>query len=600
MSMRAAAPPLPHVKAGWWLLTVLIGLATALEFGLIVAIGARLRSPAAGATPVRPDQGQGSGIVSVPGVEASQAARGAAVVPRVPAPDPVGPSNGPPAPQTPPVAPSGDAKVVGDAAARPPGDSILDPRPVPTPAAVNVVEAQAGDVRSLGRELFASQWQPNDPRCHGGDGLGPVYNAASCLDCHNLGGPGGAGPADQNVQLATGVGYIRPADDPADLQSQMLPVRIGSDIVESRPVQADLERAHPGFRDGLSTVLHRFGVDPDYDRWRASFCSASRPATSRSTVSTGRSKSRNATGRSRSRDSGLEVPPELADQVSAACKAASDMLGMTRVAVSLTERNTPPLFGTGLIDGLDDREIRKVASYQPAEVRGRIRRLKDGRIGRFGWKAQVATLGDFVLTACANELGLEVPGHHQAASPLAPHAKARALDLTPDECNALVDYVRSLPPPVSLDSSGVHDSAAIAEGRKLFESIGCAACHIPDLGPIRGLYSDLLLHDMGERLSDPGDYYADDSDSPGAARRSEWRTPPLWGFRDSAPYLHDGRARDLDQAVMQHGGQGATSAQRFLILPPAQHSKIQDFLNSLAAPGQAPSPEVPRAAGGVR
>ena len=65
---------------------------------------------------------------------------------------------------------------------------------------------------------------------------------------------------------------------------------------------------------------------------------------------------------------------------------------------------------------------------------------------------------------------------------------------------------------------------------------------------------------MGEKLSDPGDYYGEDSDSLGAAKRGEWRTPPLWGFRDSAPYLHDGRAQDLAQAVALHGGQGAISA----------------------------------------
>ena len=85
--------------------------------------------------------------------------------------------------------------------------------------------------------------------------------------------------------------------------------------------------------------------------------------------------------------------------------------------------------------------------------------MKDGRIGRFGWKAQVATLEDFVLNACANELGLEVPGHHQAASPLDPAARARGMDLTQGECNALVAYVRGLPPPVLVAPPGPRGSA---------------------------------------------------------------------------------------------------------------------------------------------
>jgi cytochrome c peroxidase len=206
-------------------------------------------------------------------------------------------------------------------------------------------------------------------------------------------------------------------------------------------------------------------------------------------------------------------------------------------------------------------------------------------------------LGDFVLTACANELGLEVPGHHQAASPLDPDAKARRMDLTQDECDALVAYVRSLPPPIQLAPSEAPGSAAITEGRKLFQSVGCATCHIPDLGTIRGIYSDLLLHNMGEELSDPGSYDTDDADSPGAPERGEWRTPPLWGFRDSGPYLHDGRAQNLEQAVALHGGQGATSAHRFHLLTRAQQALVQAFLNSLVAPGSAGSPEVLRAAG---
>ncbi len=231
-------------------------------------------------------------------------------------------------------------------------------------------------------------------------------------------------------------------------------------------------------------------------------------------------------------------------------------------------------------------------TIEPPEVRGRIHRLKDGRIGRFGWKAQVASLDDFVLTACANELGLEVPGHHQAASPLAPEARARGLDLTAEECAALVDYVGSLPPPVSLGSAEADGPAVIDQGRELFQSIGCASCHTPDLGPVRGIYSDLLLHDMGDELADAGGYYQDGRDSPGAPTSREWRTPPLWGVRDSGPYLHDGRARSLAQAVALHRrGQGAASAHQFHLLGPGQQSRLLAFLNSLAAPGAAPAPE---------
>lgn len=133
-----------------------------------------------------------------------------------------------------------------------------------------------------------------------------------------------------------------------------------------------------------------------------------------------------------------------------------------------------------------------------------------------------------------------VYAHHQAASPLNPEAEARALDMTQAECDALVSYVRSLPAPGSVTDV----SSDVENGRRLFQSIGCAGCHTPDLGSIGGIYSDLLLHDMGQQLKDAGAYYeeVDQSDSSSSTRLTEWRTPPLWGFPDSGPYLHDGRA----------------------------------------------------------
>ena len=93
----------------------------------------------------------------------------------------------------------------------------------------------------------------------------------------------------------------------------------------------------------------------------------------------------------------------------------------------LSERNPPPLFGAGLIDSLPDDVLRAQEQQrfpEFPEVRGRANHRKDGRLGRFGWKAETPDLREFVLSACANELGLEVPGHHQAASPLEPDAKA--------------------------------------------------------------------------------------------------------------------------------------------------------------------------------
>src|SRR5262249_21774939 len=125
---------------------------------------------------------------------------------------------------------------------------------------------------------------------------------------------------------------------------------------------------------------------------------------------------------------------------------------------------------------------------------GRPRRLPDGRIGRFGWKAQMASLGDFVQAACANELGLSNPGHPQPVPLYArgPQVPSAGLDLTLEQCRQLTSFCASLAKPVErLPDGGSADTAAA--GKKLFGAIGCADCHTPTLGSVEGIYSDLLL-----------------------------------------------------------------------------------------------------------
>jgi hypothetical protein len=265
--------------------------------------------------------------------------------------------------------------------------------------------------------------------------------------------------------------------------------------------------------------------------------------------------------------------------------------------LSLSERNTPALFGVGRIDEVPSEVLLAVAASQPERVRGRVSRTREGRIGRFGWKAQIPSLNEFVRAACANELGLEVPGHSQAASPLAPDRKAKGLDLTVTDCDALVAYVRSLPAPVVIDPFGSQGTVEMRDGRRLFDDVGCATCHVASLGDVRGIYSDLLLHNMGQSLSDPGSTYGIGTpDSPAAPTAREWRTPPLWGYRDSGPYLHDGRAQDLEEAVALHDGQGRTSARRFFELTSRERSQVEAFLKSLVAPTAAAAPGVMLAA----
>lgn len=478
---------------------------------------------------------------------------------------------------------------------------------------------------AAGRELFTREWLPGDRRSHAGDGLGPVFNARSCAACHHQGGVGGAGPKHTNATIVSVFVTREPI-----MVSGLL---IGSDTNLKQPDRAKLAEIHPALRTESSFPLHRFGMEKDFTKWKADIL-GERPAA----------------GGANDQTTELDAHAALsmmAQSLSSPLIGAENTKKIDGVHLKLiaSQRNAPALFGDGLIDRIPDRVIEEVAAEQataaaagpknkaapkaaeaqfglftkqslinqfPLPLTGRVARLKDGRIGRFGWKSNVATLREFTLQACANEVGLEVPGFARAVPPWRKDYKAPGLDMTAEQCDSLVRFVASLPPPAPRAAETPQHTAQIAAGQKLFSSVGCAACHQPTLGQVEGIYSDLLLHDMGHLLSDTGSYGTSipvtasgnsaealpvdremtatkTREKPpkfGAAAR-EWRTPPLWGLRDSAPYLHDGRADTIADAVALHFGEGLLAAQGFFKLTARERQQVELFLQSLAAPSGA-------------
>lgn len=246
--------------------------------------------------------------------------------------------------------------------------------------------------------------------------------------------------------------------------------------------------------------------------------------------------------------------------------------------LSFAVRATPALFGAARIDAVPEGELLVAEALGVdghPEITGRAARDRGGRIGRFGWKGQVASLAAFVELACANELGLETAAAHQ------PGDAAPGIDLDDDALDALVGFVEALPQPIELQTPGID------EGRALFAEVGCDGCHRERLGDVEGLYSDLLLHDLGPELSDAGGGYGvalQAAADPGAAQPGEWRTPPLWGLRDSAPYLHDGMAPTVERAIDLHAGEASAVVRAWRRLSDADRAAIGVFLGSLAAP----------------
>jgi CxxC motif-containing protein (DUF1111 family) len=453
-------------------------------------------------------------------------------------------------------------------------------------------EAERVAAIGRGRDLFVREWMPDDPRTHGGDGLGPVYNDSSCTSCHNLGGIGGGGPNGKNVDILSVRGRSHSQTHQAD-----------GDRAAASTREA-VQEVHPGFRSATSVVLHRFGIAPDYVVWRLErlgMAVGTAPAGIPANL--------------------LDGPPDVLAKVdiehsrASARSSRAPRIFTTKqslprnLAVGRSQRNPTALFGAGLIDAIPDHVIEEQAARTRTrfpEIHGRVSRPEDGRVGRFGWKAQISTLREFVLTACSVELGLEVPGHPQGGDPQVPDIRAPGLDLTSSECDDLFAFIRSLRAPREQDGLDDGSASEIRAGKELFRSIGCGVCHVPDLGDVQGIYSDLLLHDMGPESSDTGSYrvFRPEPMSPGLAApdlraeghpenkrpatteatEREWRTPPLWGIRDSSPYLHDGRADTLDQAIALHGGQGKDSAARYFGLSPRRRQQVQAFLKSLVAP----------------
>jgi hypothetical protein len=243
--------------------------------------------------------------------------------------------------------------------------------------------------------------------------------------------------------------------------------------------------------------------------------------------------------------------------------------GVPPLANVTSKRSAMTLRGTALIDFVQIPDILTAQASQPAEVRGKLNVLADGRPGKFGWKAQFATLIEFMGDAFTNEMGM--------TNPLVPNDEVNGCG-----ANFLKPEIDALPLQAvdtfmaSLDPAVPDASCTSSAGATTFAAVGCASCHTPSFpGPGRtiNLYSDLLVHDMGPGLADQ--FVA------GSAGGNEWRTTPLWRASERVHFLHDGRATTVADAIAAHGGQGAAAAAAYAALDPASQQALLAFLGCI-------------------
>jgi CxxC motif-containing protein (DUF1111 family) len=463
-------------------------------------------------------------------------------------------------------------------------------------------------ILEIGRTMFEREWKPGEPASPGGDGLGPNFNDVSCVACHNLGGVGGAGPVEKNI----------------DILSLPHKMRVLNNVQLRH-----LAELHPGFLldDGeinTTIVLHRFSVKPDYELRRARI--------------TGEASHKTPHGVVR-----ILMQRQLSEAPLKPVAAAGFQLVRS-------QRNSTALFGAALIDAIPDRVLHQLAKQQARlhpEISGRVA-VTDSGAGHFGWRGVTRRLRDFVLEACGNECGLRVPGVDQAMVPETPEYQPAGFDMSQQQSEAMIAFVASLPRPYQVPPRDPPHAAVIAEGFESFRKIGCIVCHVQNPGGVPDVFSDLLLHDMGPGLADPAPAKPERVTAQQAVniavatgqaipqevrsvsgkravgqvtqkspRRSspygggqfsrrgrapaqplidvqttnifqEWRTPPLWGVRDSAPYLHDGRAETLTEAILMHGGEAAPAAANFIALDYVSRRAVLEFLGTLRSPSVQP------------
>jgi CxxC motif-containing protein (DUF1111 family) len=269
-------------------------------------------------------------------------------------------------------------------------------------------------------------------------------------------------------------------------------------------------------------------------------------------------------------------------------------------ALLLSPRVAPALIGLGLLEAVAEEEI--LARADPSDedgdgISGRanpVWDLRTGRhaLGRFGWKASQPTVLQQTAAAFSGHLGITsslFPAESCAA--LQPTCSAAPSGGQPELGERFLQDVAVHVGTRAVPARRLWEAAEVRRGERQFAALGCASCHLPALrtaddaapavlaGATIRPYTDLLLHDMGEALADQRPDFA--------ASGREWRTPPLWGsglvptVNGHGEYLHDGRARSLEEAILWHGGEAEAARVAFMALRASERAAVLAFLRSL-------------------
>jgi len=406
----------------------------------------------------------------------------------------------------------------------------------------------------IGNAFFKQPWVAAPASTKARDGLGPLFNTNTCQSCHVKDGRGRPPLNDDEDFLSALVRLSIPATTDAHqaqlIQSGVIPEPTYGDQLQPSAI--------PGIKgEGRPAI--------SYEEITGEFADGSPYS--------------------------LIKPTPRIDDLNYG-ELHPDTLMSVRVA--------PPMIGLGLLDAISEADI--LANADPEDedkdgISGRPNQvwdvqLKQTVLGRFGWKANQPNIAQQSAGAFHGDLGVNSelhPGQNCTAAQVDCH---KAIDGgTPEIPAEILDKVVFYSSTLAVPARRGTKNPEVARGEAMFTQANCSSCHQPEFktgthSSIAELsnqtinpYSDLLLHDMGEGLADNRPDFL--------ASGKEWRTPPLWGIgltktvNAHTRFLHDGRARNLSEAILWHGGEAEASKQQYIGMPKADRDALIAFLNSL-------------------
>ncbi len=413
----------------------------------------------------------------------------------------------------------------------------------------------------MGEAMFDKLWVSSPSSTLASDGLGPLYNARNCLGCHQRAGRGHAPDSPEDDALSLAIKLAVPGEQ-SDQIHQI------EDYLATRP-------------------------EPTYGSQIQDFSLPGHPAEARIEVTFDE----------------IDVP--LSGGETASLRRPTYALqalgyGSLRPDVMLSPRVAPQMIGLGLLDAIPADDI--LANADPDDANG------DGisgrpnitwsveyqrpMLGRFGLKAGAPTLRQQSAAAFAADIGISTPlfeaGHGDCTTAQvdcinSPHGEGdvRVYEVDETGLDLVTFYSANLAVPARRDV----DDPEVLRGKEIFHITGCASCHTPSFvthrlkdQPAQSFqliwpYTDMLLHNMGPDLAD--------NRPEGRATGQEWRTPPLWGIgltnqvSGHSQFLHDGRARNLLEAILWHGGEAQAMRDTVVTMQPDDRAALIRFLESL-------------------